>query len=760
MVKRSLFKKVGSLAIAALLLALIVFVLVPPATAVHVSAGVPEHTIICNESDITFSNVNLTIRGTERIPVDFLNFSIFDNATDAYIASVVFYIDGTELSDNPSNAFAVIKTTTLIDDWYDYGYGYGYDERAGQTYYFGYGYGYGGNETYTDITVLYDITYTTHQAGTFYTKLSVNSTNATYASTESTTFTVYDVPWDGEDVTDTYADVVTDGETVNASSEADVTVDVSTSCSTVVMVANYSDNPGSQGYSSLGSFFDVYLPNVSCVSSLTVKHWVSSTPSLNYRSLYYWNTTDSEWKVCSNTGYTAQASGSYVGYVYATITSSTTPTLSDLAGLAFCGGEQMVIALDDLADTYYKQGDTVGISGYIVPALSGENIGIEVNDSASDSMFDDQVTTNATGHFNTSFVITTGAEGNATIYAGIGTARANQSFTYDKTAPSSTITAPASGAKLNALTSITGTASDTGTSVIQVEVQLTNGTYYWTGAAWSTSSTWLTATGTTSWSYNASSVNWNACGANASLTITSRATDQASNVETPGAGTSWTHGVTVNITTTADDIGAYHGFNITWQDLGMSKYKIYYDTDPITNTSGLTAKATVTGATSYECYDMPSDTWGETIYFAVTTVDENDVEAYETFIGNNPSSTVFSFKMEITGIEEITNTSGELGWEMHYKNRFLNDSLSGKVILQCLGPGAYPSIPNSPQWVSRSTMSVSAYRETGEYDSYVSKSYETGDYKAQNMLWSCLPSEEGYWEPYAAVYTYQPITIS
>jgi len=166
------------------------------------------------------------------------------------------------------------------------------------------------------------------------------------------------------------------------------------------------------------------------------------------------------------------------------------------------------------------------------------------------------------------------------------------------------------------------------------------------------------------------------------------------------------------------------------------------------------------GATTYECEDMPSGTWGQTIYFAVTTVDSNDVEANSTFIGNTPSSKIWAFKMEITGLQEIHNTTGEIGWEMHYKNRYLNDSLSGKAILECLGPGTHPNVPNNPQWIARSSMSVSSFLETGQRDAYISKTYATGDYKGWNMLWSCLPSESGYWEPYATLYEYSPITVS
>lgn len=178
MVKRGFVRKVISLAISTLLIFLIFFILVPPATAVKLSPGTPSSTSVTTGTTITFSNVNLTIRGVERIPVNFLNFTIF-KSNGNYLAHVKFYINGTETEDYPSGKFTVTKTTT-IGSWYAYGYQNGTDEETSTNYNFGYGYGYGSGEESVDITVLYNIVYTTHTIGTFYAKLLVNSTNHTY----------------------------------------------------------------------------------------------------------------------------------------------------------------------------------------------------------------------------------------------------------------------------------------------------------------------------------------------------------------------------------------------------------------------------------------------------------------------------------------------------------------------------------------------------------------------------------------------------
>jgi len=192
MVKRETIQKAVGVGIAFLLVALIFLVLIPPATAVYVSAGTPDDRTVTKTNTITFEDVNLTIRNAEKIPVNNLTFTVYKNSDDSVQAYVIFYINGTEIDDHPSGKFTVTNTTVIDDDWYGYGYDtYGYDERTGwnESTYTGYGYGYNGTST-GDITFLYDIVYTTHKIGTFYAKLTVNSTSHDYVSDETVTFTV------------------------------------------------------------------------------------------------------------------------------------------------------------------------------------------------------------------------------------------------------------------------------------------------------------------------------------------------------------------------------------------------------------------------------------------------------------------------------------------------------------------------------------------------------------------------------------------
>jgi len=191
-VKRGVKNKIIDLAVSITLIILIISTLIPPATAVYLSPGTPNKTSVNRGTTITFENVNLTIRGAEKIPVNYLNFSIFNKNNNKHIAHIHFYINGTEIEDYPSGKFTVTNITVLQDEWYGYGYRWGYDEQSSTNHSFGYGYGYGyGNGSYSDITLLYTITYTTHTTGTFYAKLFVNSTTThTYQSGRSTYFTV------------------------------------------------------------------------------------------------------------------------------------------------------------------------------------------------------------------------------------------------------------------------------------------------------------------------------------------------------------------------------------------------------------------------------------------------------------------------------------------------------------------------------------------------------------------------------------------
>src|SRR3989339_622377 len=123
---------------------------------------------------------------------------------------------------------------------------------------------------------------------------------------------------------------------------------------------------------------------------------------------------------------------------------------------------------------------------------------------------------------------------NATNTESLGT---GSTFTYDTSAPNSTITSPLSGSKLKILAGITGTASDThGLSVIKISIRNDTNNNYYDGGTWGGTETWLPATeGATSW--NKTSPAW---ASGKTYIVKSMAVDLAGNEETPGAGKTFT----------------------------------------------------------------------------------------------------------------------------------------------------------------------------------------------------------------------------
>jgi LmbE family N-acetylglucosaminyl deacetylase len=115
-------------------------------------------------------------------------------------------------------------------------------------------------------------------------------------------------------------------------------------------------------------------------------------------------------------------------------------------------------------------------------------------------------------------------------------------FSYDTANPSSAVTFPVANASYTTASwntgcptpGICGTASDALSGVAKVEISIRRGSAnYWNGTAFaSTSEVFLTATGTTAWSFAFPASNFPAA---ANYTIRLRATDKAGNVQSPSS---------------------------------------------------------------------------------------------------------------------------------------------------------------------------------------------------------------------------------
>lgn len=106
----------------------------------------------------------------------------------------------------------------------------------------------------------------------------------------------------------------------------------------MIDVARYESNPGTAFNGDIGKYIDVHLNSSTLVNEIEIEirlyYTDEEVPEAgNPRReeelrMYYWDGTS--WKACSNTGVnTAQ------NYIWAKITSTTTPSLSDLAGTPF-----------------------------------------------------------------------------------------------------------------------------------------------------------------------------------------------------------------------------------------------------------------------------------------------------------------------------------------------------------------------------------------------------------------------------------------
>ena len=110
----------------------------------------------------------------------------------------------------------------------------------------------------------------------------------------------------------------------------------------------------------------------------------------------------------------------------------------------------------------------------------------------------------------------------------ISSASANLDITVDTAVPSISITAPADGLSGESLDAIIGSSSDSLAGVSSVELRITDGSQYIDqDQAHVSTPTWVTASGTDSWSFTTSLVSWKNV---TTYTITARATDQAGNI--------------------------------------------------------------------------------------------------------------------------------------------------------------------------------------------------------------------------------------
>jgi hypothetical protein len=112
---------------------------------------------------------------------------------------------------------------------------------------------------------------------------------------------------------------------------------------------------------------------------------------------------------------------------------------------------------------------------------------------------------------------------------------AGNTFTFDSTLPTSTITSPLNNAQLSSLTSASGTITETGSGIQTIEIQIhdeTANTYLTNLNTFTSTPTWFTPSShnATTWSHDLASVTW---ADGHTYRLTTRATDAAGNTQSP-----------------------------------------------------------------------------------------------------------------------------------------------------------------------------------------------------------------------------------
>jgi hypothetical protein len=206
--------------------------------------------------------------------------------------------------------------------------------------------------------------------------------------------------------------------------------------------------------------------------------------------------------------------------------------------------------------------------------------------------------------------------------------------------------------------------------------------------------------------------------------------------------------------------GAYHGARVSWTDVGALSYKIYYSS--VNDPNGATQYATGVTNTTLNVRNLPSAVWDKTCYYWVAPV-KLDGEAPKSSWGSG-SDKVWVYKIEITSVTTEKAVAGYVKVHVEYRSRYLGSEgiTVGVQIGEYLGPGTGGDIPNRQiSIVSTRPIVLLFFMSAGTFNlESTSGEFVSGkSFKAWVMLWNQLPSEPGYWEPYAAKAELIPVTI-
>jgi len=120
-----------------------------------------------------------------------------------------------------------------------------------------------------------------------------------------------------------------------------------------VFIALYKSNPGTDLEGDIGIYIDIYIPDASQLTQISVKIYYDETriQFLGLResslTMHWWD--GSEWRICSDAGVNTDEN-----YVWAVIGWNTKPSLTDLSGTAFgCGKKPPPVGGTVTVGTFY-----------------------------------------------------------------------------------------------------------------------------------------------------------------------------------------------------------------------------------------------------------------------------------------------------------------------------------------------------------------------------------------------------------------------
>ena len=260
---------------------------------------------------------------------------------------------------------------------------------------------------------------------------------------------------------------------------AAVDVDTNTNGAASVTLAEYAGPPAEKSvFGAEVGYIDVHVSTeeLDNLDSVTVKLYYDpndlTVPESSLR-IYYWDSATSSWRECSD-----QSVNTEGNYILATISATTTPDLSYLAGGPFGGGSPSV----DIEEGYYKTDDTVNVTVEDSNANQRpfviETISVTMSSTLPDSLAITLTETGVnTGVFEGTVVLQSPSEGNSTKLAvadgntitatyDFGDSSITDTAMVDDTAPTITGLTPADGSFVSDNTPyISATLSDAGSGI-------------------------------------------------------------------------------------------------------------------------------------------------------------------------------------------------------------------------------------------------------------------------------------------------------